>query len=206
MTQTTGTLEYEDIRLVPEVATGAAGPAVDAALPGSERLTWGPEPVEAPTAKRGEICLNGLWQFCPMLEPGRNCACRRAGLHPRARLMAARRVGHPPAWPPSRPQGPAWSRYGDGGRTWCAWYIRKIKVPQAWAGRAVLLSLQRVSTDAIVYVNGKQCGAVAWPSGQADITSAVTPGGEDTLWIEVMSSRHGPASGFLEPGPTVGRP
>ena len=103
-----------------------------------------------------------------------------------------------PVWRPVRPRARPGRRFGNGGGTWCAWYVRKIKVPQAWAGRAVLLSLQRVSTDAIVYVNGKKCGAITWPSGEMDLTSAVTPGGEDTLWIEVMASRRGPASGALD--------
>lgn len=44
-------------------------PVKDAVLPVSEQLTWGQEPLEASTSKRGEVCLNGLWQFVPMLEP-----------------------------------------------------------------------------------------------------------------------------------------
>src|ERR1019366_8678674 len=31
-------------------------------------------------------------------------------------------------------------------------------------------------TDAIVYVNGAECGRIAWPWGSVDITSAVTAG------------------------------
>ena len=157
----------------------------------AEKLTWGQEPIEASTTKRGEICLNGIWQFVPMLDPAETA--------PPGGLAY---IHVPGSWQPcqglpglaSGPgQGPAWSRYGNGEGTWCAWYVRKIKVPQAWAGRAVLLFLQRVSTDAIVYVNGKKCGAITWPSGEVDLTSAVTPGGEDTLWVEVMASRRGPS-------------
>ncbi|MGO9201289.1 MAG: hypothetical protein ACLQM8_12245 [Limisphaerales bacterium] len=44
-------------------------PVKGAVLPVSEQLTWGQEPLEASTSKRGEVCLNGLWQFVPMLEP-----------------------------------------------------------------------------------------------------------------------------------------
>ena len=40
----------------------------------------------------------------------------------------------------------------------------------------------------------RKCGAITWPAGEIDLTSVVTPGGEDTLWIEVMASRRGPAS------------
>ena len=192
----TSTAALAGATLLPPLAMADAQPA-DAVLPSREKLTWGEEPIEASTTKRGEICLNGIWQFVPMLD--------RAETAPPGGLAY---IHVPGSWQPreglpglaSGPgQGPAWSSYGNGRGTWCAWYVRKIKVPQAWAGRAVVLSLQRVSTDAIVYVNGKKCGGITWPSGEVDLTSAVTPGGEDTLWVEVVASRRGPASSSLAP-------
>ncbi len=57
-----------------------------------------------------------------------------------------------------------------------AWYERQVPIPANWQGRAVSLRFDRVSTDAIIFVNGKECGHVSWPWGTVDITSAVTPG------------------------------
>ncbi len=192
MWEATGTMEVENIRILAE-STVVQVPPKDAVLPASEQLTWGQEPIEASTTKRGEICLNGLWQFVPMVAPAETAPPPGlAYIHVPGSWQTSEGS---PGLASSRAQGPAWWRFGNGRNTPCAWYVRKIKVPQAWAGRAVLLSLHRVSTDAIVYVNGKKCGAITWPSGEVDLTSAVTPGGEDTLWVEVMASRRGPASG-----------
>ncbi len=57
-----------NIRVLAESTADQVAPK-DAVLPASEQLTWGQEPIEAPTSKRGEICLNGIWQFVPMLDP-----------------------------------------------------------------------------------------------------------------------------------------
>jgi beta-galactosidase len=69
-----------------------------------------------------------------------------------------------------------------------AWYERTVEIPKEWAGRAILLDLRRVSTDAEVWVNGKQCGKVNWPYGSVDITKAVTPGESATLRLIVIAT------------------
>ena len=71
--------------------------------------------------------------------------------------------------------GPQWDLY-DGAPVTRAWYQRQVPIPAEWQGRAISLRFDRVCTDAMVYVNGKQCGRVAWPWGSVDITAAVTPG------------------------------
>ena len=58
----------QTIRVLAE-GTATQVPPKDALPPASEQLTWGQEPIEASTSKRGELCLNGLWQFVPMLDP-----------------------------------------------------------------------------------------------------------------------------------------
>jgi len=58
--------------------------------------------------------------------------------------------------PAGEPAMPAFDR--DAVRS--AWYEREIAIPAAWKGRAVLLDLERVSTDATVFLDGKPCGAV----------------------------------------------
>jgi len=71
--------------------------------------------------------------------------------------------------------GPQWDLY-DGARVDRAWYERQAPIPADWQGRTISLRFDRVCTDAIVFVNGKQCGTVAWPWGSVDITHAVRPG------------------------------
>jgi beta-galactosidase len=56
------------------------------------------------------------------------------------------------------------------------WYYRQVRIPAEWQGRAISLRFDRVCTDAIVYVNGTECGRIAWPWGSVDITSAIKPG------------------------------
>ncbi len=55
-------------------------------------------------------------------------------------------------------------------------YERDVTIPAEWQGRAISLRFDFVSTDAIVYANGVECGRVSWPWGSVDITQAVTPG------------------------------
>ncbi len=71
--------------------------------------------------------------------------------------------------------GPQWDLY-DGSLVARAWYERQVPIPAQWQGRAISLRFDRICTDAMVYVNGTQCGRVAWPWGSVDITRAVTPG------------------------------
>jgi hypothetical protein len=71
--------------------------------------------------------------------------------------------------------GPQWDNY-DGAKVASAWYERQVPIPVDWRGRAISLRFDRVCTDAIVYVNGVDCGRVPWPWGSVDITHAVTPG------------------------------
>jgi beta-galactosidase len=57
-----------------------------------------------------------------------------------------------------------------------AWYERQVQIPTEWQSRVISLRFGRVCTDAIVYVDGTECGRVPWPWGSVDITRAVRPG------------------------------
>jgi beta-galactosidase len=174
----------------------------DAQLPMGVKLYWGEEPTESLSAHRGQICLNGIWQFVPMLD--------RAETEPPSAMAYIHVPGSwKPCWPmpglaSQRGIGPAWKDWEDGSGTWCAWYQRKIEIPAKWADRAILVCLERVSTDAIVYANDKKCGAIGWPYGEVDISHAVKAGDEALLRIQVMAtSEAAPATSFLDPGRVV---
>jgi hypothetical protein len=48
--------------------------------------------------------------------------------------------------------------------------MRKLTIPASWTGRAIILDLQRVSTDAAVFLDGREVGKVSWPGGEVDLT------------------------------------
>ncbi|MEC4806903.1 MAG: hypothetical protein SAJ12_08925 [Jaaginema sp. PMC 1079.18] len=75
----------------------------------------------------------------------------------------------------------------DGKQLLKAWYRREIAIPATWQNRAIVVNLDRVSTDAKLYVNNRECGAIAWPYGAVDISQLATPGETVTLDILVAA-------------------
>ena len=145
----------------------------DAELPVGMALSWEKTSVVTVNAKRAQVALDGIWSFMP---------CGDIAADPPKVGWAFIRV--PGSWQSGRSNGSdlvargsgqKWESY-DGSRVARAWYERQVTIPAEWQGRAISLRFDRLSTDAIVYVNGKECGKVAWPWGSVDITSAATPG------------------------------
>jgi beta-galactosidase len=170
----------------------------DASLSFGENLRWGEEPLELVSSRREQVCLNGIWQFVPMLDTSET--------RPPGGLAYIRVPGSWQSSLVSGPgSGPAWQRWGGGRSTRAAWYQRKLKIPAHWAGRAVILSLERLSTDAIVYVNGTNCGGISWPAGDVDISKSVKPGADATLSVLVKATTEGTDKTFLDPGRVVTR-
>jgi beta-galactosidase len=170
----------------------------DASLPSGEKLSWGEEPVEVVSSRREQICLNGIWQFVPVRDTSET---RPSGGLAYIRVPGSWRAG----LVSERGSGPAWRRWGTGADRPAAWYQRKVKIPKQWAGRAVILSLERVSTDAIIYVNGTKCGSISWPAGEVDLSAAVKPGADAVLCIQVQATAAGTNRTFLDPGRVVTR-
>jgi hypothetical protein len=59
-----------------------------------------------------------------------------------------------------------------------AWYSREITVPDGWQGRRILLSLERVHTESILWVDGTECGSrnsLVAPH-EYDLSDLLTPG------------------------------
>jgi len=182
---------------MPHRGVAAAAPEVsDAVLPAGTSLDWDKNSVTTVNPKRSEVSLNGLWRFIPAVEgsadapklgwgyiqvPGRWAGGGRGGPGGRGRSSssASSSIVAPGG-------GPQWQPF-DGSRVASAWYERQVTIPADWQGRLFSLRFDRVSTDAIVYVNGKECGKVPWPWGSVDITSAVTPGQTATVRVLVAA-------------------
>ncbi|MDQ3813389.1 MAG: beta-galactosidase [Armatimonadota bacterium] len=205
-----GELSIDDIQLV--VLPKAAAPATtntaatasnapkDATLPPNERITWHQEPVEKTSAMRGTVVLNGLWKFQPAVSGAKEPAPVGWGY---MRVPGSWRTGYSPI---SIPQmvapgsGPGWDAWKND-TLLQGWYERPLRVPADWQGRAIILNLTRVSTDAWLYVDGKEAGRVTWPAGEVDITRFVTPGREHQLRVYVAAIQTEKEVGnFMGPG------
>jgi len=156
----------------------------EAELSKEEHLYWGEEPVEELSATRGRIVINGIWRFCP--------ATGSAAELPPQKSWGYIRV---PGAYSSKDKTPGIISIGTG-LLWKnlelselarSWYEREITIPEKWKGRAIFLKVDRVSTDAAVYVNDKRAGNIEWPFGEVDITSLVTPGEKAKLDILVIA-------------------
>ncbi|HEY3280734.1 MAG TPA: beta-galactosidase, partial [Armatimonadota bacterium] len=156
------------------------------------------------TTTRGEVVLNGQWQFMPAAGalPAASDAAWGLAWVPgswsaNAKLLGVSRQG----------SGPAWTGF-NGALLARGWYRRPLHIPVAWRGRSILLDLSLVSTDALVTVNGRPCGRLKWPSAVLDITDAVQPGQDADLLIDVCAtSDEGAADRLLGapagPGPAT---
>ncbi len=160
--------------------------AADAVLPTGMSLNWDQLKTEPVNARRLRALLNGLWHFMPAVAgeaapprlgwgfidvPGSWAGWEEENRS--ANLVVSTRMRSPFVVPGS---GPQWEHYDDGSRVARAWYQREVPIPAEWQGRAISLRFDRICTDAILYVNGQECGKVPWPWGSVDITHAVTPG------------------------------
>ncbi|MBI5832282.1 MAG: carbohydrate binding domain-containing protein [Armatimonadetes bacterium] len=141
------------------------------------------QPVET-SSSRGTVCLNGAWRFQPAVGPAAGAPSGDWG----EALV-------PGSWSGTQclpglaktSQAAPWDAVpvAQASR---AWYERQVNVPASWQGRAIVLELTRVSTDARVYCNGTDCGLINWPSGTVDITPAVRFGQDNLLRILVVAA------------------
>ncbi|HLX61180.1 MAG TPA: glycoside hydrolase family 2 TIM barrel-domain containing protein [Planctomycetota bacterium] len=175
----TGVFEIADLTVTPRVA--APTQLADAVLLAGTSLDWDKTKVVTENAKRAHVALDGIWRFIPATE-GSDVPAKVGWAYLKV----------PGTWQNASGKhsdflavggGPQWDLY-DGALVTRAWYERQVAIPAEWQGRAISLRFDRVSTDAMVYVNGTQCGKIAWPWGSVDITSAVKPG--QTADIQVL--------------------
>ncbi|HEV7301151.1 MAG TPA: hypothetical protein VGN72_17425 [Tepidisphaeraceae bacterium] len=169
-----GTIYIDNLTIVPSTELRL----VDATLSPELASDFAQKPAVDIGAFRSEISLNGLWKFVPA-----------SGVT----LKEPKGFGYakvPGAWNGDavvqRGIGKSWLLF-KGSEVAQAWYERPINIPANWDGRAVVLDLDRVSTDAVVYLDGQEMGQVTWPAGQVDLTPAIEPGVEQTLRIRVLA-------------------
>jgi len=135
-------------------------------------------------SERGELCLNGPWRFMPAVGPAAQSPSADWGELP-----------VPGSWsgtsglpgPTKTLQSGPWT-VGKLAEVTRGWYELDVDIPAAWAGQAIVLDVTRVSTDAVVYANGTECGRIAWPRGEVDLTKAVQTGTKATIRLLVVAT------------------
>jgi beta-galactosidase len=135
--------------------------------------------------KRSQIYLNGTWQFVPAVGNPQN--------PPVSPSWGS--ISVPGDWQQetnqsvpgiiTRGRGKDWENFNSKQLS-KAWYQRNIDIPRDWTNRRIFIDLARVSTDAVIFVNGINCGQIAWPYGTIEITKVAKPG-QNTLSILVVA-------------------
>lgn len=179
-----GTMLLDDLKVIPLDRMAA----LDALPPDGQRVTWNEELVETLSTTRQRVVLNGLWRFMPAIGEWEKTPqsgwgflrvpgdWRRTGKAP-SLFSGVLAEGAGTAW-----KGVDWPNLPR------AWYERSLHIPASWSGQHISLNLERVSTDAQIWVNGVDCGRVLWPAGKVDISKAARPGAENTLRILVVAT------------------
>ncbi|MEG4631332.1 beta-galactosidase [Microcoleus sp. AR_TQ3_B6] len=135
--------------------------------------------------KRSQIYLNGTWQFVPAVGNPQN--------PPVSPSWGS--IWVPGDWQEdtnesvpgiiTRGSGKDWENFNSKQLS-KAWYQRNIDIPRDWTNRRIFIDLARVSTDAVIFVNGINCGQIASPYGTIEITKVAKPG-PNTLSILVVA-------------------
>ncbi len=157
-----------------------------APVPEGVKVVWSPEQAHHETTPtRERICINGLWRWQP------------AGS--RTEQPPARGWGYfkvPGCWPGITDYlqkdsqtiypHPDWKDARLAGLT-SAWYEREFAVPGHWANRRIAVYVEYLNSYATVFVDGKSAGAIRFPGGEVDLTSACRPGGKHRLGLLVLA-------------------
>lgn len=178
-----GEFQISDLRIEP---LGVAGfPLATSTWP---KPYWDQEKVVAISPTRGEIVLNGIWQFMPAIGPAATKpegdwgwiwvpGTWASGEWGRSsRLPAFEAVGSSPAW-----------RAFDFKDNKRGWYHRPLNVPAEWIGRKITIDFARISTDATLFINNREAGKLSWPGGEIDITKFVKAGENDLQMLVVAT-------------------
>jgi hypothetical protein len=76
----------------------------------------------------------------------------------------------------------------------CSWFEREVTIPEAWAGRRLVVAFDRVSTELTLFCNGQPAGTVGWFGGELDISPWAKPGATVRLTVLVRGMDPGDVS------------
>lgn len=155
-------------------------------LPPGVKAVWdSAKAFRETTPTRERLCINGLWRWQPATEDARQVPTAAWGYY---------KV--PACWPGSQDYmrsdyqtlypAPGWMP-AKLDEVQSAWYERAITIPQNWAGRRIALDVEYLNSYAEVYVDGRKVGAIRFPAGQVDLSSAVLPGATHVLRLRVVA-------------------
>ena len=127
------------------------------------------------------LCLNGEWQF--EIDAGDSGLAR--GLLERElrdRILV-------PFCPESSLSGIGHTDFMD-----AVWYRRTVAIPEAWAGRKILLHFQAVDYDATVWANGLEVGRHrgGFTPFTCDLSRVAVPGEEMIIVVRARDDRRPP--------------
>ena len=152
-------------------------------------------PVVDVSSTRAEIVLNGLWRWLPAAGPSEKAPAITAdwGVIWVPGAWGTRMWGHyknenaTSSFPGVQHagKGEEWTKWNEELKR--GWYEREITVPADWEKRAVVLSFDRIATDAELWLDGVHVGGVAWPAGEIDITRHITFGKAQRLRLLVSA-------------------
>lgn len=68
-----------------------------------------------------------------------------------------------------------------------AWYQREFTIPNIWAGRRIILMMEYLNSNAIIFINGNKAGELWFPGGDLDLTAICKPGIKYRISIKVKA-------------------
>lgn len=168
-----GAGEFRGLQFRPHVVERQPGE-----VPASLAQAWANPEVKEVTRSRSRISLDDEWQFMP--------ARGGAAKEPTSDWGLARVPGSWHDDVTGKGLTDAWLGFNPKG-TNKAWYQRTVTIPTEWAGKAVELRFDRVSTDGMVWVNGHEAGELHWPGGTLEIGEHLKPGESNTIRVMVLA-------------------
>lgn len=139
--------------------------------------------IENLTSTRSQIILNGQWDFQPCTKDNENPDEKAWG-----------KIWVPGSWggttgnkvPGIEIPNISWPADISGVNK--AWYQTNFFAPKSWIQKAIEITLSKVATDAIVYVNGQVAGTIHWYSGTINISDFIKYGHINNLQILLIAT------------------
>lgn len=138
------------------------------------------------TAERSFLNLNGVWEFAPAgndwnaVPSGKDAwgTSLVPGLWYIARFTAPGIL--------RRGTGENWKRF-DPSALAIGWYRRKVAIPEEWKEKQIILTLNQISTDARIRINGKEAGTINGPSGRLEVSRFLEAGSIAQIELQVAA-------------------